>query len=420
MTAFMVSVAALTAAVLLVLLMPLIGTRRRGRVSRRALNIAVYRDQIAELDGDLRAGSLSAAEHDKARRELEARLLEDVDQPAVEAPKPGGRWAAIVLGLALPVLALGLYGVVGNPRAIVGPVASDTAQQPTHGVTQADIEGMVAKLAERLRQHPEDAEGWVMLGRSYAALGRLDAAVDAYAHAARLRPQDADLLADYADVLGFAQGKRLLGKPEELIAKALQIDPRNFKALALAGSAAFEREDYKSAAAYWQRLLRLVPPNSEDAKTVLANVNEARSRAGEQPLAATAADTASGAAAATDAAAPAAQAPLTGTVTLAPGLAAKAAPDDTVFIFARAASGPPMPLAVLRKRVRDLPVSFSLDDSMAMAPGLSLSRFPQVVVGARISKSGSATPGPGDLQGLSKPVANDAEHVSVVIDSVVR
>ncbi|HVB48867.1 MAG TPA: c-type cytochrome biogenesis protein CcmI [Burkholderiales bacterium] len=410
MTAFMVIVAALTATVLLVLLIPLIGTRRRVRVSRRALNIAVYRDQIAELDGELRAGTLSAPEHDKARRELEARLLEDVEQPAAEAPKPGGRWAAIVLGLALPVLALGLYGVVGNPRAILGPSAADTAQAPTHGVTQADIEGMVAKLAVRLREHPEDAQGWEMLGRSYAALGRLDAAVDAYAHASRLRPQDADLLADYADVLGFAQGKRLLGKPEELIARALQIDPRNFKALALAGSAAFEREDYKSAAAYWQRLLPLLPPNSDDAKTVLANVNEARSRAGEPPLAST-----------EPAAAPTAQqAPLTGTVMLAPGLAAKAAPDDTVFIFARAASGPPMPLAVLRKRVRDLPVAFSLDDTMAMAPGLSLSHFPQVVVGARISKSGSATPSPGDLQGLSKPVANDAEHVNVVIDSVVR
>ncbi|MDA8109670.1 MAG: c-type cytochrome biogenesis protein CcmI [Betaproteobacteria bacterium] len=409
MTAFMASVAALTAIVLLVLLMPLLGSRRGGRVSRRALNIAVYRDQIAELDAELGAGSLSAAEHDKARRELEARLLEDVEQPAAQPSRRSGRWAAIALGLAVPVLALGLYGLVGNPGALVG--TSNTAQPPTHGVTQAEVEAMVAKLAARMREHPDEAEGWIMLGRSYAALGRMDESVDAYAHAVKLEPQNADLLADYADVLGFAQGKRLIGKPEELIAKALQIDPRNVKALALAGTAAFQRQDYKSAAAYWQRILPLVPPDSEDARALLANVNEARARAGEPPIAAEA-----------PAAAPqaASLAPLTGTVTLSPALAAKASPDESVFIYARAADGPPMPLAVLRKRVRDLPVAFSLDDSMAMAPGLALSRFQKVVVGARISKSGSATPSPGDLQGLSEPVANDARDVRVVIDSVVR
>lgn len=409
MTAFLVSVAALTAIVLLVLLRPLLRSRGGERVSRRALNIAVYRDQIAELDAELRAGALSAAEHDKARRELEARLLEDVAQPAARPARRSGRWAAIALGLAVPVLALGLYGAVGNPGALVP--AKEAARTPEHGVTQAEVEAMVAKLAARMREHPGEVEGWILLGRSYAALGRLDESVDAYAHAAKLEPQNADLLADYADVLSLAQDKRLIGKPEELIAKALKIDPRNVKALALAGTAAFQREDYKAAAAYWQRILPLMPPDSEDAKVLLANVNEARTRAGEAPIAAEAPANAAAAQAAT---------PLTGTVTLSAALAAKASPDETVFIYARAAEGPPMPLAVLRKRVRDLPAAFSLDDSMAMAPGLALSRFQKVVVGARISKSGSATPSPGDLQGLSEPVANDARDVRVVIDSVVR
>jgi cytochrome c-type biogenesis protein CcmH len=418
-TVFMVSVAALTAAVLLVLIAPLVGARRGAHASRRALNLAVYRDQRAELDADLRAGMLSAEDHEKALRELEARLLEDVDQPAAEPERRSGRWVLVALGLAVPVLALGMYGLVGNPAALLGRASADT-QASAHGVTQADIEAMVAKLAARLKEHPDDARGWAMLGRSYAALGRMDESVDAYAHAVKLQPENADLLADYADVLGFAQGKRLIGKPEELIAKALQIDPHNFKALALAGSAAFQHENYKQAAEYWQQMLALVPPDSDDAKTILADVNEARSRAGEAPIAGQEPAKAASAAPQAAASPQASAAPLTGTVTLSAGLASKAAPDETLFIYAKAAQGPPMPLAVLRKHVSDLPVTFSLDDSMAMAPGLSLSHFSQVVVGARISKSGSAMPSPGDLQGVSAPVANDASHVQVVIDSVVR
>lgn len=408
MTAFLVSVAALTAIVLLVLLAPLLGAHRGARVSRRALNLTVYRDQTSELDAELHAGSLSAPDHDRARRELEARLLEDVDRPALEPSRRSGRWAAVALGLAVPVLALALYGVVGNPGALVG--ANDASPPTKHGVTQAEVEAMVAKLAARMREHPDEAEGWILLGRSYAALGRLDESVDAYAHAVKLQPRNADLLADYADVLGFAQGRRLIGKPEELIARALQIDPRNAKALALAGTAAYERADYKGAADYWQRILAMVPAGSDDARAILENVNDARAHAGEPPLAAGASGSA---------ATPAATR-LSGTITLAPALASESSPDETVFIWARAADGPPAPLAVLRKRVRDLPVTFSLDDSMAMAPGLALSRHSRVVVGARISKSGNATPSPGDLQGQSAPVANDAHDVRVVIDSVVR
>ena len=176
----------------------------------------------------------------------------------------------------------------------------------------------------------------------------------------------------------------------------LEIDPNNLKGLALAGTVAFQRKQYAQAAAYWERMLPLVPPDSEDARMVQQNVAEARSLAG--------ADSA---------------ARLRGTVSLSPKLQEKASPDDVVFVFARAAEGPPMPLAVARTRVRDLPFSFRLDDSMAMTPAMKLSAFPRVVVGARVSKSGSATPQPGDLQGASAPVANDAGEVRVVIDRVV-
>jgi len=178
------------------------------------------------------------------------------------------------------------------------------------------------------------------------------------------------------------------------VLRALEIDPNNLKALALAGTVAFQRKDFAGAAAYWQRMLPHLPADSEDVRTIQQNINEAKSLSGK--------------------------AALRGTVRIAPELKGKAAPDDTVFVFARAAEGPPMPLAVAKTRVRDLPYSFQLDDSMAMTPALKLSAFPRVIVAARVSRSGTATAQPGDLQGVSAPVANDATTVTVVIDTFVQ
>jgi len=193
------------------------------------------------------------------------------------------------------------------------------------------------------------------------------------------------------------------------VRRALEIDPDHWKALALAGTAAFERKDYRQAVAYWERLQRLVPPDSEIGRSVNASIAEAQELG----------DTKAAGKAAPKAAASATGARVTGRVSLAQGLVGKAQPTDTVFIFARAAGGPPMPLAVLRKQVKDLPLEFALDDSMAMAPSLKLSGFPEVIVGARISRSGSATPQSGDLQGLSQPVKVGATGVAVVIDTAV-
>jgi cytochrome c-type biogenesis protein CcmH len=264
------------------------------------------------------------------------------------------------------------------------------------------LDAMVERLATRLRDSPGDVEGWKLLGRSYSALGRFPESAEAYGKAAALDPRDAQLLADFADVLAMARGQRLEGEPEKLIARALELDPTNLKALALAGTAAYARKDYATAAAQWEKMLPLVPPDSEDARAIRANVQEARALAGMK-------EETKGA-----------RQVLKGTVALAAKIKTQAAPDDTVFIFARAVEGPPMPLAVQRVKVRELPVSFSLDDSMAMAPGMSLSAHPRVVVVARVSRSGSPAAQPGDLQGASAPVANDASGVAVVIDSVVK
>ena len=408
MTLFWLLSALLAALAVMFVVVPLLRQREGGRASHRATNLAIHRDQLAEMDADLRAGTLSSDQYHKARRELEARLLEDVDAAAAEAPAAPqrGRAAAIVAGIAVPLIALGVYLAVGAPGAVVAPAAPPAGAE--HGITAEQVAAMVETLAARLRAEPGNAQGWAMLGRSYAALGRFHQAVSAYAKAAELLPNDAQLFADYADTLAMAQGESLDGEPEKLVARALDLDPKNLKALALAGTVAFNRGNYAEAARLWERMLAGVAPDSDNARSIRSNIEEARSRASQKL-------------AKPGGAAPAARGTsLSGVVRLAPELASKVSPEDTLFIFARAQEGPQVPLAVLRKKVEQLPVEFSLDDSMAMAPGLALSQFARVTVVARISKSANAKPQPGDLQGASAAVAHDAANVAVVIDTVVR
>ena len=400
MTLFWLIGAALAVAVLAWLLRPLLSRREAAVPSRSAANVSIYRDQLRELGVDLAAGTLAREDYERARAELEARMLQDVAQPDVKPAAATGRRAAWALGAAVPVLAAAVYFAVGSPGAI------DRPPEPERHASAAQVAAMVERLAARLRENPEDVDGWRLLGRSYSVMGRFNEAADAYAKAAARAPRDAQLLADFADVLAMARGRRLEGEPEKLALRALEIEPGNLKALALAGSAAFERKDYAAAAAQWERMLAHVAPDSEDARSIQRNVAQARALAGEK-LASSNPLASSGAA-------------LRGTVSLSPKLKDKAAPDDAVFVFARAAQGPPMPLAVARVRVRDLPYRFALDDSMAMTPELKLSAFPKVVVTARISKGGNATAQPGDLQGASAPVANNAAAVDVVIDGLVR
>ena len=389
MTLFVLVGVVLAALALFMVVRPLMRGRAGAALSRRDANIAIYRDQLRELDADLAAGTLGRADYERSRLELEARLLEDVSTEEAATVPSRGRRAALALGLAVPLVALSVYLLTGNPAGL------DPAQE---GPTAAQIEAMVARLEARLRENPDDAEGWKLLGRSYAAMGRFPQAVAAYAKAAERSPRDAQLLADFADALAMARGQRLEGEPEQLVERALELDPKNLKALALSGTAAYGRKDYAKAAEIWARMLPHVPPGSEDARVIGENVAEAKKLAGIGSPA---------------------HPGVRGTVSLSPKLKKDVKPDDVLFVFARAAGGPPMPLAVLRARAGDLPLTFSLDDSMAMATGMSLSSHPKVVVVARVSKSGSAKPTKGDLEGASRPVANDAAGVAVVIDSVV-
>lgn len=407
MIAFWIVAGLFVVVAVLLVVPPLLRSSSGGRVSSSAANIAIHRDQLRELEADLRAGTLSAELYEQARREIEARLLEDLSRPdAAAVQRQKWRGTAIALALAIPLCAVGLYFIVGNPQAL-SPADADAT---SHGVSAQQIQAMISRLTERLKANPDDGQGWVMLGRSYGVLGRFDEAASAYANAIERLPDNADVLADYADILGMTQGGRLQGKPETIIERALKVDPDNPKALALAGTVAFEKKDYRTAVNYWERLLRLAPQDNEFARSVSASIAEAR-ELGNLSGGREAAPVPSAAAAASG---------VSGVVKLAPELAGKVAPTDTVFIFARAAEGPRMPLAIVRKQARELPAAFKLDDSMAMAPDMKMSKFPQLVVGARISKSSNAAPRAGDLQGMSGTVSNGAAGITVLIDTEIR
>lgn len=408
MTVFWIGV---TGLVLLAWLMVWPAGRLRPAVAtERAGHLDILKDQLAALDAELAAGSLDASQHAIARQEVQRRVLDETQGEARPLQAGGSRKTLYVVGLAVPLLAAAIYAAIGNPAGIVPQAALDA--RAAQEITPEAVEAMIAKLAQRLETSTgdpaSDLKGWTMLARSYAALQRFPEADKAYARAIALAPADAQLLADRADAMAMVQGRNMQGEPDRLIAKALQLDPNNLKALALAGASAFERKDFTAARGYWQKARSLVPPESEFAARLDNSLNEMRKL------------TADAAPAAASASAPvtADAARISGRVSLSPALAGRVAPTDTVFIFARAVDGPRMPLAILKRTVADLPITFTLDDSQAMSPEMKLSKFERVVVGVRVSRSGNATPQPGDLRGESAPTGVRVADVQLLIDGV--
>ena len=406
MIGFIALAALLTAAAVAWLVWPLIAHRGRPAATSADANLSIYRDQFAELERDLQSGVLGEEQYGVARAELERRLLEEVEGPRQAsrgAPSRSGQMAAIVVGVALPVCAGLLYFYLGNPQGLTAPrhAAADPAN-----VTVEQFQQMTEKLAARLREKPDDATGWLMLGRAYKVLQRYPEALDALTHAEKLDPNNPEILVDRAEALGLVHGGQLDGEAMRLLEKALKLAPQDEKTLTLIGTAAFGRGEYAKAIGYWQQLAARTPADSDLGRALASGIAEAHARMiGKGAAPARPKSAAAGA--------------VRGVVRIAPALAGKSSPEDTVFVFARAVEGPRMPLAVLRKQVKDLPLSFTLDDSMAMRPGLELSAFPRVIVSARVSKSGNPMPAPGDLEGESAPVVPGSKGVAVTIERLV-
>jgi cytochrome c-type biogenesis protein CcmH len=323
---------------------------------------------------------------------------------------------------------VGLYQHLGSKEIIPlleqrNPAATASNSPAQHEMGEQSLEEMVNVLAARLKEKPDDLRGWILLARSYETLNRYADALLAYGNARRLGGDDPELLADYADALVMANGGRFNDEAGELLQRAVEGQPDNVKALWLMGHWKNQQGSSTEALDYWQRAAALLPAGSEDAAVIAQQINQVRQRLGMAPAAAAPAAMAAGAASGTPPPAsgtPAAASAIQVTVSLAPALAANARSEDTVFIFARAVQGPRMPLAIVRKQVKDLPVTVTLDDSLAMSPAMTLSKFGQVTVGARVSPSGNAMPQSGDLEGSKSPVSvGSTEAVAITIDSKI-
>lgn len=400
MIAFWIIAALMLGVAMAIVILPLVRSAAGTGPDRRHANLMVYRDRIAELAQEQSQGLLSAEAFGKERADLERALLEDAG-PGLTAnvARRLDRPVIAVTAVLIPVVAVSLYLWIGD----VGALRGESGAGPTTAAgEQHQVQEMVSRLERRLKDSPLDAQGWTLLGRSYAYLNRHADAVAAFGTAYRLQTDDPQRAADYAEALALANGNRLQGEPLQLIQRTLELDPDNRKALWLAGVERMQSGNRPAAAAFWMKLRKQFPAGSEDVRVLDGYIAQMQG----MPAAA---------------AQPAQSKSIAVKVALAPELSQKAGPEATVFVFARAAEGPRMPLAIVRRQVRELPFEVVLDDSQSMGPGLTISAFPRLVVGARISMTGEATPRPGDLEGASGIVqAGAGGLVQVRIEKVIR
>lgn len=382
----------------------------RATLRRRGANIAAYRIRLAELEAERQAGLVGAEDAEALEAELGARLQNEVaGEDRTVQPAGGRRWrAAILATVLLAVFAGAWYGLAGSWRA---------QQQLAAGAAEnSQVAAMVQQLADKMQREPENPEGWAMLGRSYFVMQRFADAAKAYAEAnQRAAEPNPEWLAGQGEALAFARDRDLQGTPAQLFDRALAIAPDYGKALWYAGLAAAQAGDNQKAGQHWTRLLDdpELPPQMRE--TLQAHLQQLNGQGGAPPL------LASGGAPGQGAAVPSGPAvSLKLHLSLAPELAKQVPPGAVLFLYAKAESGPPMPLAVQRLPGQALPADLTLDDSMAMAPALRLSAFERYVVTARLSAGGGAQAQSGDLEGTLHAARSDSgKPLELRIDHVV-
>ncbi|MDP1665740.1 MAG: c-type cytochrome biogenesis protein CcmI [Methylobacter sp.] len=407
---FLLIVSVLILIAFLIVLPPLWRKHPVAEADQDQRNIAIARQRLAELKEQLQAGALTQALYDEQLVELEQALSDDLDiESHVNASPSQGRWMALVLMLAIPFVTGSLYWALGNYPSLTQVDQPAAANQATPELEQ--MKSMVAGLAERLQKQPDDALGWTMLGRSYKYLQQYPKAVEAFEHAYRLIGDQPEIMLLYADALAFANNEQMAGKPSELVFKALAMEPNNVTGLWLGGMAKAQIGDFAAAMDLWKKLEAQLPAGSEAQQEIQGLLVKLST----QVPAGTAAQ------AEAKPVQPAKAVNIDVQVSLAPELQKSASPNDTVFIYAQALSGPKMPLAIVRKQVSELPVTVNLTDAMAMMPTMKLSNFEQVKLLARISKSGDAIQKPGDLIGVVEQIAlTDKGPHKVVINSQIK
>jgi cytochrome c-type biogenesis protein CcmH len=388
----------------------------RTSASQAKLNASVYRAQITDLDFEHQSGHISAQEWQQTRDELSQRLLEDTsvgDDPGARKEKPA-LWTALLIALTLPVASLSMYLWVGEPQALQA-----MATEPPEKTMQSELSGMAQTLAKKLEANPDNQEGWVMLGRSYRTLEKYDNAVSAYDRALKLSADDGVKL-ERAEVLALKAQGNFDGEPWNVIREILKKDPQQKGALLLAGSASYAHDKYADALRYWQQARKLLAADHPDVPSLEGAIATAQNKLGLPVTPATSlpqAPAAASGAGATASVSSGTQAGLniTGRISLAAALKDKASPADMVYVYASPANGDRMPLAIFKSTVAKLPLNFTLDDSTAMLPERKLSGAGEVILKARISKSGNAIPQSGDLTGTLGPVKVGAKGLTLEI-----
>jgi len=396
MTNFIIPAFLLLVLVLLLLLRPFIFPGKTHSTSRRQMNVSIYREELDKLEAESQSGLMDEQSYALAHAELRQRLFQDTneedDKSFSKSPK------ITILGILIFVLILssGLYFVLGDATR----VAQKNAEKP---VTQEAVERMVTEFAQKMEKDPQNLKGWVMLARSYRILGRNQEAEKAYARAGDFVNSDPQLLADYADVIATNTNGDFSGKPMQLINQALKLDPNNLLALWLSGSASFSTQNYKVAVQTWEKLNSLLPAQSDESRAIQASIAEAREK-GHLP----------------------ASAPLvmsdkavSGIVEVAADLQSKIKPGDILMVIARK-PGERMPVAVLKTDVTKFPMSFVLNDALAMNPQMPISQLPEVSVEVRISKTGMAKAETGDLISKPKIVTVGTSKVRLLIDQAIQ
>lgn len=388
-------------------------------VDRNTLNVAIYKERLIELEQE----SLTPAQLKQAKSELEKTLAQDLDNTDPQPLQTHMRWASVMMVvLGIPLLATGGYWKLGAWQSLMhaqtttaATTAPQQQQQNAHsktGAANADFEKMVQNLEARLQKDPKDADGWNMLARSYAYLKRYDQAVQAYNKVLALGgDQDPEILTELARMLILQNSGQFEGQPTLLLKSALNLDPQNQQALWLLGLGANEQGEYTDAIGYWQRFLQQIPLDEQKSRKMLEErIAQARTQLSHMTAPVHAPVSSESSTTNTQ---------IEVSLTLAPSLQNKLKPDDTVFVYARAITGSAMPLAIVKEKASALPLTIILDDSMAMMPSLQLSNFKEVMVLARISRSGSARLQTGDLQGQVSPVIIEKnERVHILINQI--
>lgn len=417
MIGFVIAGLVLALVAVLALLWPLLRARRGGKDD-------ALQTRRKALQGALDAGVLSREEFEAKRAALEA----EAPAQSVEAVRPGAKRALAALAIVLPLAAVGLYVMLGRPDAVSISGSPATAAMPAAagmppaGTAQKpgmDMSAAIDSLRAKLDKNPNDAEGWLLLGRAYESMGRNADGRKALEKAYALAKDRPAIEIAYAEAIALnSPERRIDGEPLKMIRHALQVEPNNQDGLWLLGMSDYQQGRYAEAIASWEKIRAQLGPDSDVLQSVTGMIADARAhlQGGDAAAAATlpAAGSASTPAAATSGGT------LRLRVTLADALRAKAAPGDAVFVFAKAVGGPPMPVAIKRLQVSALPADIELGDADAMVPTMRLSNFPKVSVIARVSKSGDASPHSGDLQATPVETATtNANVVAVSIDAVV-